>query len=51
MLFWTMPLGALKRAAAPEPSALPDVPSVPAKVETVPSGAMRRMAWLPESAT
>ena len=31
-----MPVGNLKRAAVPTPSALPEVPAKPATVETIP---------------
>ena len=45
------PLGQLKRAAAPVPSALPDEPAVPASVVTTPAGVIFRMVLLPVSAT
>ena len=46
------PTGWLKRAAAPVPSAEPDVPAVPANVVTAPPTITTlRMVWLPESAT
>ena len=46
-----MPVGKLKRAALPEPSAKPPVPAWPAKVVTVPPDVILRMTLLPESAT
>src|ERR1035437_5927547 len=45
------PLGNLKRAAAPVPSALPDEPAVPASVVTTPLGVIFRMVLLFVSAT
>ena len=44
------PEGKLKLAAAPVPSALPEVPP-PASVVTTPAGEIWRILWLPESAT
>src|SRR5262245_26812924 len=46
-----IPDGFQKRAANPEPSALPLLPANPASVVTLPFGAIRRIVWLPESAT
>ena len=45
------PMGTLKRAAAPVPSALPPLPAVPASVVTTPAGVILRMVELFVSAT
>ena len=41
-----MPEGNAKRAVEPVPSALPEEPAKPAKVDTVPSAEIARMVWL-----
>src|SRR6185436_16595932 len=41
------PVGRLKRASGPVPSALPDTNAVPAKVVTTPAGVTLRTEWLP----
>ena len=41
-----MPVGSLKRAAAPLPSALPLEPALPARVVTTPAGVILRMVLL-----
>ena len=46
-----MPVGPLKRAAAPIPSADPTAPALPAIVVTKPAGVSLRIVSLPRSAT
>ena len=47
-----MPRRSLKRAAEPVPSALPDIPALPATVVTAPLASVRRrIVWLPRSLT
>ena len=49
-LSYAMPVSALKRAAAPVPSAVPGEPAVPATVVTAPLARVRRrMVWFPRS--
>src|SRR5438874_4808771 len=44
------PVGRLKRASGPVPSALPETNAVPATVVTTPAGVTLRIEWLPSSA-
>lgn len=46
-----IPTGAVKRAAVPVPSAVPEVPPDPANVVTTWAAVILRIVWLPDSTT